>query len=130
MPADELKRKTRAYSPILRHFDQKDFLCRQDVTDAYLEEWFHDGLVDWGRLAISRFHRCPSSMEGRSSSVVVTGPPCCFPTANAYRSRSRCAMRDARYQRRGLELDTSALSPIEADTLIELPDLPIRPSLP
>jgi hypothetical protein len=91
-----------------------------------LEEWFHDGPGQTRYFKIppvSVINGKTQFISGRHRTAVL------LPTANAYRSRSRCAMRDIS------DADTNwirrvALSPIEADTLIELPDLPIRPSLP
>jgi hypothetical protein len=115
-----------AKSAFFAHFDQKDFLCRQikDVTDAYLEEWFHEG------PAGSRFFKIPpvsvsngktQFISGRHRTAVLLPHLERIPLSFAMRDISDV---DAEWIRR------VALSPIEADILIELPDLEIRPALP
>jgi hypothetical protein len=115
-----------AKSAFFEHFDQKDFLCRQikDVTDAYLEHWFHDGPEQTRYFKIppvSVINGKTQFISGRHRTAVLLPHLERIPLAFAMRDIS--------------DMDTDwirrvALSPIEPDTLIELPDLPIRPSLP
>lgn len=115
-----------AKSAFYAHFDQKDFLCRRikDVSDAYLEDWFHDD------QARTRFFKIPpvsvsngktQFISGRHRTAVLLQHLDCIPISFHMREISDA---DTDWIRR------IALSPIAADTLIELPDLPIRPTLP
>ena len=115
-----------AKSAFFAHFDQKDFLCRhmKNVTDAYLEEWFHDGSP--GALyfkipPVSVINGKTQFITGRHRTAVLLGHLERIPLAFAMRDISDT---DTDWIRR------VALSPIETETLMELPDLPIRPSLP
>jgi hypothetical protein len=109
-----------------QHFDQNDFLNRrvQNVIDAYLEDWFHYESAD------TRFFKIPpvSVINGRTQ--FISGR---HRTAVLLRHLDRIPLSfDMRFVS---EVDLRwmrqiALAPISTQTLIELPDLPIWPSLP
>ncbi len=113
-------------SSFLQHFDQYDFLhwrAATNVVDAYLEDWFKvtaDG---------ARFFKIPPVGVCSGRTVFITG-------------RHRTAVLLKHLDRVPLSFDTRDIartdwawvhsvveSPIETDTVIELPDLPIRSSL-
>lgn len=113
-------------SSFLQHFDQDDFLCRQirNVVDAYLHEWFHDG------PDATRFFKIPPISVNNGKTQFISG-------------RHRTAVLLRHLERIPLSFDMRhisvadmkwisfvAVEPIETHTLIDLPDLPIRPSLP
>jgi hypothetical protein len=115
-----------AKSAFIAHFDQQDFMCRQvaSVVDAYLEEWFHDG------PAGTRYFKIPpvsvingktQFISGRHRTAVLLRHLECIPLSFHMREISDA---DTDWIRR------IALSPIETDIPFELPDLPIRPTLP
>lgn len=115
-----------AKSAFLEYFDQNDFLWRQvkDVTDAYFEDWFHDGpdqTLYFEIPPVSVINGKTQFISGRHRTAVLL--------RHLERVPLAFAMRDIG------EADTEwiqrvALSPIAIDTLIELPDLPVSPSLP
>lgn len=113
-------------SSFFAHFDQRDFMCRTNtqVVDAYLEDWFHDG------PAGTRFFKIPpvSVIHGRTQ--FISGR---HRTAVLLEHLERIPVSfDMRYIH---DEDTGwirriAVAPISLQTLMELPDLPVRPSLP
>jgi hypothetical protein len=113
-------------SAFIEHFDQNDFLCRQvkEVTDAYLEDWFHDGRGQTRYFEIppvSVINGKTQFISGRHRTAVLLRHLERVPLAFAMRDIGEA---DAEWIQR------VAIAPIETHMLIELPDLPIRSSLP
>jgi hypothetical protein len=113
-------------SSFFAHFDQTDFMSRKNaqVVDAYLEDWFH------AASAGTRFFKIPPVSVTHGRTQFISG-------------RHRTAVLLGHLERIPVSFDMRyihdedrewilriALAPIQTDTLIELPDLPIRPSLP
>jgi hypothetical protein len=113
-------------SAFLEHFDLDDFMCRkiQQVVDAYLVEWFHEG-----PNGIRFFHIPPVSVHNKRTQF-ITGR---HRTAVLLRHLDRIPLS---FDMRTIDdadrdwIKSIALAPLDMTTLIELPDLPIRASLP
>jgi hypothetical protein len=113
-------------SSFLQHFDQDDFLCRQtkSVVDAYLGVWFYvdaDG---------TRFFKIPPVSVNCGRTQFISGR---HRTAVLLRYLDRIPLSfDTRHVTDAdrVWIDSIVAARIETDTVIELPDLPIRSSLP
>ena len=110
----------------LQHFDQDDFLCRhiKNVVDAYLDDWFHYGPDK------TRFFKIPPVSVNIRKTQFISGR---HRTAVLLRHLDRIPLSfDMRYIADADRewIHSIAATPIETHTLIELPDLPIRLSLP
>jgi hypothetical protein len=115
-----------AKSAFLEHFDQNDFLCRhiKSVTDAYLKEWFHGGPDEtryFNIAPVSVINGKTQFISGRHRTAVLL--------AHLERIPLSFAMRDIRDADRDW-IHSVALTPIDTHTLIDLPNLPIKQSLP
>ena len=113
-------------SSILEQFDQDDFLCRKvrDVVDAYLEDWFCTDTA--GR----RCYKIPPVSVRSGRTMFISGR---HRTAVLLKHLDRIPLSfDTRYITPADSewIDSVAITRIETDTVIELPDLPIRSSLP
>ena len=113
-------------SSFIQHFDQTDFLRRtvHNVVDAYLEDWF---CIDGD--GVRRFMIPPVSVRSRRTQFIS--------------GRHRTAVLLKHLDRVPLSFHTREISdadrawvssivaePIETNSVIELPDLPILSSLP
>lgn len=109
-----------------QHFDQDDFLNRRvhNVVNAYLQDWFHDGPNQ------TRFFHIPPVSVSNQRTQFISGR---HRTAVLLRQLDRIPLSfDMRFIS---DADTewirrTALTPIQTQGLIELPDLPLRSSLP
>jgi len=109
-----------------RHFDQKDFMCRdvEHVVDAYLEEWFHADSNGNRRFLIppvSVRQKVTQFISGRHRIAVLLRHLDNVPLAF-----------DSRFTTSDEEdwVWSIAAGPVEKGVHIELPDLPIRAALP
>lgn len=113
-------------SSFLQHFDQRDFLCRNVgiVVDAYLEDWFHvdaDGTRRFKIPPVSAISRKTQFVSGRHRTAVLLKHLDRVPLSFDTRFISDA---DREW------IDTITAERIEPDAVLELPDLPIRSSLP
>jgi hypothetical protein len=113
-------------SSFLRHFDQKDFLSRnvKDVVSAYLGDWFCadvDGARRFKIPAVSVVSGTTQFISGRHRTAVLLKYLDRVPLSFITRDLSDV---DKAW------IDTVVAERIGSDSVIELPDLPIRPSLP
>ena len=113
-------------SAFLQHFDQNDFLCRniKNAVDAYLDDWFHD---EPNQI---RFFKIPSVSVIRGKTQFISGR---HRTAVLLRHLERIPLSfDMRYISNSdiKWIRSVAVAPIVATVPIDLPDLPIVPSLP
>lgn len=110
----------------LQHFDQTDFLIRnvKDVVNAYLEDWFcvdAEGTRRYKIPPVGVYRGRTQFISGRHRTAVLLKyldrVPLSFDTRNVTDTDR-------------VWIDSVVAARIETDTVIELPDLPIRPSLP
>jgi hypothetical protein len=113
-------------SSFYSNFNQQDFLCREvkNVTDAYLAEWFHVNTQG------ERFFNLPPVSVNSQDTQFISGR---HRTAVLIRHLDVLPLSfDFRY----LSMENKAwllsivAGPIVTGTAIELPDLPVRESLP
>lgn len=113
-------------SSFLQHLDQGDFLtrCSKEVVDAYLQDWFYfaaDGTRFYKIPAVSVHAGRTQFIGGRHRTAVLLKHLDSFPLA----FDTRYLAGDDR-----MWIESIVGGPIDADTVIELPDLPIKSSLP
>ena len=108
---------------LLERFDQDDLLCResQDVTPAYLADWFYtpeDGITRFKLPTVQFIAGRTQFINGRHRTAVLLPYLESLPLAFALSGNGRELLRQF------------ALVPLALTDYIDLPDLPMVESLP
>jgi hypothetical protein len=116
-------------STFFEHFDQNDFLCREsvDITSSYLASWFYTSADGKRRIELPTVHFVAGKTQfisGRHRTAVLLPHLDSLPIAF---SLLRYDEPDDSLRK---ILDPMNLTPLNLEELIELPDLPIVPSIP
>lgn len=116
-------------SIFFQHFDQDDFLCREsvDVTPSYLASWFYVSVDGRRRFELPAVHFVAGKTQfisGRHRTAVLLPYLDKLPIAF---SLLRYGIPDDSLRR---FLNPMGLIPMNLREWIELPDLPIVPSMP